>query len=345
MQIGSYSVATPLALAPMAGITDKPFRQLCRRMGAGWAVSEMITSDPSLQHSKKTLSRADHTGEAGVIAVQIAGSDPQQLAAAAQYNVARGAQVIDINMGCPAKKVCHVQAGSALLQNEALVAAILYAVVRAVPVPVTLKTRLGWNDDNRNIATIARLAEDAGIAALAIHGRTRTQMYQGRASYDLIAAVKQTVQIPLWVNGDLSSPQQAMAVWRYTQADGVMIGRGAQGQPWLFRDLAHYRQHGRLPEALSVAEHAAIVCEHIAAMHAFYGEHTGVRVARKHIGWYVAALPGGEAFRRGLNQLDNAAAQSDALARYLDTQVQTLSAWPCAYRSAEPAAGHAEEIS
>ena len=345
MQIGPYSVAVPLALAPMAGITDKPFRQLCRRLGAGWAVSEMITSDPSLQHTKKTRSRADHRGETGVIAVQIAGSDPHQLAAAAQYNVARGAQVIDINMGCPAKKVCHVQAGSALLQNEALVADILHTVVRAVSVPVTLKTRLGWHDEHKNIATVARLAEEAGIAALAVHGRTRTQMYQGQASYDLITEIKHTLRIPLWVNGDLTSPQQAMRVWRQTAADGVMIGRGAQGQPWLFRDLAHYRVHGRLPEALSVAEHAAIVCEHIAAMHAFYGEHTGVRVARKHIGWYVAALPGGEAFRRGLNQLDNAAAQSDALARYLDTQVQTLSAWPCAYRSAEPAAGHAEEIS
>lgn len=334
MHIGPYFVSTPLALAPMAGITDKPFRQLCRRLGAGWVVSEMITSDPSLQHTPKTLSRVDHRGECGVIAVQIAGSDPQRLAAAAQHNVARGAQVIDINMGCPAKKVCHAHAGSALLQNETLVAQILRAVVAAVNVPVTLKTRLGWNDENLNIGTIARLAEDAGIAALAIHGRTRTQMYRGEARYDLIAEVKRHLRIPLWVNGDITSPQKATAVWRQTAADGVMIGRAAQGQPWLFRDLAHYRKYGRLPEALSIAEHADIVLRHTAAMHDFYGAFTGVRVARKHIGWYVAPLPGGTAFRQQVNRLDAAAAQYDALAAFLQTQAQRLNAWPCPYRPA-----------
>lgn len=333
MQIGGYAVDVPLALAPMAGITDKPFRQLCRHMGAGWAVSEMVTSDPSLQHTRKSRQRRDHHGEGGVVAVQIAGSDPQQMAAAAQYNVTQGAQVIDINMGCPAKKVCQVLAGSALLQNEALVATILRTVVRSVSVPVTLKTRLGFCDEQQNIATVARMAEDAGIAALAIHGRTRAQMYRGEASYDLIAQVKQDVSIPVWVNGDLASPDKAMAVWRYTNADGVMIGRGAQGQPWLFRDLAYYRQHGVLPAPMSVAEHAQIVLGHVAAMHDFYGDYIGVRTARKHIGWYVGALPGGEDFRRYVNQLDDAQAQYDVLAAFLARISTQLSSWPCAWRT------------
>ena len=247
MHIGEYRIDTPVALAPMAGITDKPFRRLAREYGAGYAVSEMISDDPSLRHTRKTLRRSDHSGETGPIAVQIAGSDPEQLAEAARYNVAAGAQIIDINMGCPAKKVCNVLAGSALLQNEDLVGRILRAVVQAVEVPVTLKTRLGWDDEHKNILTVAKMAEQAGIAALAVHGRTRTQMYKGEAAYELIAEVKQQIKLPLWVNGDLSSPQKAADILRQTGADGVMIGRAAQGQPWLFRDIRHYLAEGSLP--------------------------------------------------------------------------------------------------
>ncbi len=334
MHIGAYPVTPPVALAPMAGITDKPFRMLARQFGAGWAVGEMITSDPSLQHTRKTLSRADHRGEAGVIAVQIAGSDPQQLAEAARLNVARGAQVIDSNMGCPAKKVCHVQAGSALLQNEGLVAEILQAVVAAVPVPVTLKTRLGWDDEHRNLPVIAGLAEAAGIAALAVHGRTRTQMYRGEAEYGLIAEVKRGVRLPLWVNGDIDSPQKAAAVLAQTGADGVMIGRAAQGQPWLFADVAHYLAHGRLPPPLPFAEAADTVRAHVAAMHDFYGKTAGVRIARKHIGWYLARLPDGEAARRHINTLESSNAQQQALADILARAAAQLAVWPTDYRRA-----------
>ncbi|UOO82203.1 tRNA dihydrouridine synthase DusB [Uruburuella testudinis] len=332
MQIGAYSVDTPIALAPMAGITDKPFRQLCRAFGAGWAVGEMLTSDPSLRHTRKSLRRSDFEGETGVRVVQIAGSDPVQLAEAARYNVAQGAQIIDINMGCPAKKVCNVLAGSALLQNEPLVAEILHAVVGAVDVPVTLKTRLGWHDEHQNIGTVARMAEDAGIAALAVHGRTRTQMYKGQASYDLIAEVKSRLKIPVWVNGDITSPQKAAAVLQQTGADGIMIGRGAQGQPWLFRDLAYFAEHGCLPMPPDLAECSATVLQHVQAMHAFYGETAGVRIARKHIGWYLDPLPGGEAARRDINRLDSAAAQYDAVAAFLDRLPHHTDAWVCAYR-------------
>ncbi|PIT62156.1 tRNA dihydrouridine synthase DusB [Snodgrassella alvi] len=332
MQIGCYQLATPFALAPMAGITDKPFRQLCREFGAGWAVSEMITSDPYLQKTRKTLQRADYDGESGVRVVQIAGSDPQQLAEAACYNVARGAEVIDINMGCPAKKVCNVLAGSALLQNESLVKAILQTVVGAVDVPVTLKTRLGWDDDHCNILTIAQIAEQAGITALAIHGRTRTQMYRGTASYDLITQVRQKINLPLWVNGDITSPQKAIDIKQQTGADGVMIGRAAQGQPWLFRDLVHYYKHGCLPQALTVAEHAQIIVNHVSAIHDFYGIFTGVRIARKHIGWYVSGLPEGEIFRRQVNTTDDAQIQLQLVNDFLDRQVAQLTEWPCDYR-------------
>lgn len=332
MQIGCYQLTAPFALAPMAGITDKPFRQLCREFGAGWAVSEMITSDPNLQYTRKTLQRADYKGESGIKVVQIAGSEPQQLAEAARYNVARGADVIDINMGCPAKKVCNVLSGSALLQNESLVEAILKAVVNAVDVPVTLKTRLGWDDEHRNILTIAHLAQEAGIAALAVHGRTRTQMYRGEASYDLIAQVRQQINLPLWVNGDITSPQKALKVWQQTEADGVMVGRAAQGQPWLFRDLVHYYQHGCLPPSLTVAEHAQVIVGHIVAMHQFYGDITGVRIARKHIGWYVAALPQGEHFRKQVNSVNDAKIQLQLINDFLDRQVAQLSVWPCSYR-------------
>lgn len=330
MFIGPYPTDTPIALAPMAGITDKPFRNLARSFGAGWAVSEMLTSDPSLRNTQKTLRRSDHRGENGVIAVQIAGSDPLQMAEAARYNVAQGAQVIDINMGCPAKKVCNVLAGSALLQNEPLVEAILKAVARAVNVPVTLKTRLGWSDEHKNILTVARMAEDSGIAALAVHGRTRTQMYKGEAEYDLIAEVKTQIGIPLWVNGDITSPQKAAAVLRQTGADGVMIGRGAQGCPWLFADTKHYFETGVLPAERPFNEAAETMLAHLQAMYDFYGEIAGVRIARKHIGWYTALFPDGDAFRREANRLESAAAQYDAVAGYLAGQEAEY--WPSAYR-------------
>ena len=332
MKIGEHTIETPIALAPMAGITDKPFRQLCRHLGAGWAVSEMLTSDPSLRHTRKTLSRSDWAGESGVHAVQIAGSNPQQMAEAARYNVSLGAEVIDINMGCPAKKVCNVLAGSALLQNEPLVAEILATVVSAVEVPVTLKTRLGWHDEHKNILTVAKMAEEAGIAAIAIHGRTRTQMYRGEASYELIAEAKGRLKIPVWVNGDIDSPQKATAVLQQTGADGVMIGRAAQGQPWLFRDLREFAEKGELPAALELAECVEIVLSHIRAMHDFYGKTAGMRIARKHIGWYFSPLPNGNEARQAINLLDSAAAQYDAVAAFLESLPQLTDHWPCAYR-------------
>ena len=319
MHIGEYRIDTPVALAPMAGITDKPFRRLAREYGAGYAVSEMISDDPSLRHTRKTLRRSDHSGETGPIAVQIAGSDPDQLAEAARYNVAAGAQIIDINMGCPAKKVCNVLAGSALLQNEDLVGRILCAVVQAVDVPVTLKTRLGWDDEHKNILTVAKMAEQAGIAALAVHGRTRTQMYKGEAAYELIAEVKQQISLPLWVNGDLSSPQKAAEILRQTGADGVMIGRAAQGQPWLFRDIRHYLAEGSLPPPPKFDEAAATLLEHIAEMHAFYGEIAGVRIARKHIGWYLARFDSiGLEVRQALNAAITATEQLRLMRSALD---------------------------
>ncbi|MFC3873940.1 tRNA dihydrouridine synthase DusB [Neisseria musculi] len=336
MRIGVYQINSPVALAPMAGITDKPFRRLCREYGAGWAVGEMLNSDPALRLTRKTLRRSDFSGESGIAAVQIAGNNPAQMAEAARYNVEQGAQVIDINMGCPAKKVCNVLAGSALMQNEPLVCEILNAVVKAVDVPVTLKTRLGWHDQHKNILTVARMAEEAGIAAIAIHGRTRTQMYRGEAAYELIAETKSRLNIPVWVNGDITSPQKAQAVLAQTGADGVMIGRGAQGQPWLFRDIGYFAEHGRLPEPLSVAQCGETALRHIGDMHEFYGERDGVRTARKHIGWYIAALPGGETARREINLIESAAEQYDALAAFLEKAPEAADCWPCAYREVEP---------
>ncbi|ASK28425.1 tRNA dihydrouridine synthase DusB [Neisseria chenwenguii] len=332
MEIGQYRLETPVALAPMAGITDKPFRRLARDFGAGWAVGEMLTSDPSLRHTKKTLRRSDLGGENGVAAVQILGNVPAQMAEAARHNVSLGAEVIDINMGCPAKKVCNVAAGSALMQNETLVAQILEAVVGAVDVPVTLKTRLGWADDHKNLPAVAKIAQESGIAALAVHGRTRTQMYKGEAEYGLIAEVKGSLNIPVWVNGDITSPQKAAAVLAQTGADGVMIGRGAQGRPWLFRDVRYFLEHGRLPAPLPFAECAAAVLAHLRAMHGFYGEPDGVRIARKHIGWYLAPLPEGETARREINRLDSAAAQYDAVAGFLAQQADRADVWACDYR-------------
>lgn len=321
MKIKNYILPNQaLALAPMAGITDKPFRQIAKQHGADYAVSEMMSSDPTLQHTRKSTQRRNHHGETGIIAVQIAGSDPQQLAAAAQYNVALGAQVIDINMGCPVKKVCNVLAGSALLQNEKLVDEILNAVVQAVDVPVTLKTRLGWDDDHKNILTIAQMAENAGIAALAIHGRTRTQMYKGNAEYSLIQQVKQHIALPIWANGDITSPQKAADVFAQTQADGVMIGRGAQGNPWLFGDIRHFLATGNLPPPLPFQAACEVILAHLLAMHAFYGEVGGVRIARKHIAWYTARLPENEIFRKQINAIDSPTQQFDVLAAFLQQQ-------------------------
>ena len=320
-----------LALAPMAGITDKPFRQLARQFGADWAASEMIIDDPNLRHTRKTQNRLNHDGETGVVVVQIAGSDPKQLAQAAQYNVSLGAQVIDINMGCPAKKVCNVFSGSALLQNEPLVESILNEVVQAVDVPVTLKTRLGWDDEHKNIMTIAQMAENAGIAALTIHGRTRMQMYRGNASYDLIAQVKQQVKLPIWANGDVISPQKAAQVLAQTQANAIVIGRAAQGQPWLFADIKHFLQTGQLPAPVNFQAATKIVLEHIAAMHLFYGETAGVRIARKHISWYLANVPNSDTIRKQINQIDHASQQLDTLAVFLQQRGQQQEFWLRSY--------------
>jgi tRNA-dihydrouridine synthase B len=316
MQIGPYHIDPPLVLAPMAGVTDKPFRLLCKRLGAGYAVSEMTTADPRLWKTRKSQWRMDHAGEPEPIGVQIAGADPAVLAEAARFNVAHGAQIVDINMGCPAKKVCNVWAGSALLQDEALVGRICRAVVAAVEVPVTLKIRLGWNAENRNAPRIARIAEDSGIAALAIHGRTRDQQYSGEARFDLIAEIKQALRIPVLANGDIDSPHKARAVLRQTGADALMIGRGAQGRPWIFREIAHFLDHGvALPEP-SPAEVGAILLEHLDALYAFYGEEHGLRIARKHLGWYAKYRPENTAFRHVVNAATDAATQRRLTADY-----------------------------
>jgi tRNA-dihydrouridine synthase B len=309
MQIGPYSLANNLIVAPMAGVTDRPFRMLCKRFGAGHAVSEMITSDQSLRQSRKTLRRADFDGELAPISVQIVGSDPAELAAAARNNVAHGAQIIDINMGCPVKKVCNKLAGSALLQDEALVARILDAVVSAVDVPVTLKTRLGFANGEENIVRVAKIAEDAGIAALAIHGRTREEMYHGQARHALIGEVKKNLKIPVIANGDIDSPQKAKAVLEETGADAIMIGRAAQGRPWIFREIAHYLATGETLPQPEVAEVDAVLGEHLHALYAFYGEYSGCRIARKHIAWTTAGLPGSNEFRQRMYAIENTAEQ------------------------------------
>ena len=297
MLIGPYRIDPPVVLAPMAGVTDKPFRQLCKRLGAGLAVSEMTSADARLWGTVKSLRRMDHVGEPEPVSVQIAGHDPALLAAAARHNVEHGADLIDINMGCPAKKVCNVWAGSALLQDEPRVARILDAVVRAVAVPVTLKIRTGWDRAHRNALAIARIAEDAGVAALAVHGRTRADRYEGEAEYATIAAVKAAVRIPVIANGDIDSPEKARAVLAATGADAVMIGRAAQGRPWIFRQVAHFLASGeRLPEP-SPHEIRDILLGHLEALYAFHGEHQGLRIARKHLGWYARDRPENAAFR------------------------------------------------
>jgi tRNA-dihydrouridine synthase B len=294
----------------MAGVTDKPFRMLCKRMGAGLCVSEMTTSDPRFWHTSKSLHRMDHAGEPAPVSVQIAGADPQVLAEAARWNVAHGAQIIDINMGCPAKKVCNVWAGSALLQDEALVARILEAVVQAVPgVPVTLKIRTGWNRENRNGLRIARIAQDAGIAALAVHGRTRADQYQGEAEYETIAAIKQAIRIPVLANGDVDSPRKAREVLRRTGADALMIGRAAQGRPWIFRELAHFLATGEELPPPGPLEVRDILVGHLEHLHEFYGELAGVRIARKHLGWYAKDRPENARFRAVVNAAESAEAQ------------------------------------
>lgn len=297
----------------MAGVTDRPFRQLCKTLGAGMAVSEMVASNSLLWGSEKTRRRANHEGEAEPKAVQIAGADPKMMAEAARYNVDQGAQIIDINMGCPAKKVCNVMAGSALLKDEALVAAILDAVVSAVDVPVTLKFRTGWDTQNKNAVTIARVAENAGIQALAIHGRTRACAYTGHAEYDTIAEVKAGVKIPVIANGDMTTPEKVKSVLDYTRADGAMIGRAAQGRPWIFREIEHFLKTGDFLPPPLVTEIERVLTAHLNELYAFYGEETGVKVARKHISWYTKGLAGSANFRHFMNQLQTAEAQLAAV--------------------------------
>ncbi|WP_455198915.1 tRNA dihydrouridine synthase DusB [Kaarinaea lacus] len=309
MYIGPYKLANQLILAPMAGVTDRPFRQLCRNLGAGMAVSEMVSSNSLLWGSEKTRRRANHDGETDPRSVQIMGADPQMMAEAARYNVDNGAQIIDINMGCPAKKVCNVAAGSALLQDEKLVGNILDAVVGAVDVPVTLKIRTGWDTENRNGVTIGRIAESAGIQSLAVHGRTRACGYKGEAEFDTIAAIKAAIGIPVVANGDITSPEKARKVLDYTRADAVMIGRAAQGRPWIFREINHFLETGeKLPEP-GIKEIRKILLEHLDNLYAFYGEYTGVRMARKHISWYSKGQRQGAAFRQAVNKVETAEEQ------------------------------------
>jgi len=314
MEFVGFTLRNNLFVAPMAGVTDRPFRQLCKRMGAGLAVSEMVTSNSLLYGSAKTLRRANHEGEVAPVSVQIAGADPKMMAEAARHNVDNGAQIIDINMGCPAKKVCNVMAGSALMQDEQLVGKILDAVVSAVPnTPVTLKFRTGWNLTNRNAPTIARIAESAGIRAVAIHGRTRCQQYTGEAEYDTIAMVKTLIRIPVIANGDISTPEKARAVLDATGADGIMIGRAAQGRPWLFREIEHYLRTGeKLPPAQTSEIHE-ILKAHLVDLYNFYGPETGFKVARKHISWYTKGLVGSAAFRKEMNTLPSIEQQMQAV--------------------------------
>jgi len=321
VNIGPHILRNNVFVAPMAGVTDRPFRQLCKQLGAGYAVSEMAASDPRLWASEKTARRTNHDGEMEPKAVQIAGADPAILATCAKFNVDRGAQIIDINMGCPVKKVCNSWCGSALLQNEKLVGEILDAVVSAVDVPVTLKFRTGWNRENKNALTIARMAEQAGIAMLTLHGRTRADGYSGEAEYDTIAAVKAAVAIPVVANGDITTPEKARFVLQVTGADAIMIGRAAQGRPWIFREIDHYLRTGEHLPAPFVNEVRALMSEHLQAHYAFYGEYMGLRTARKHIGWYVRDLPGGEAFRQRMNRLESCEEQLAAVDAFFESQI------------------------
>jgi tRNA-dihydrouridine synthase B len=322
-QIGPYHFDSHVVLAPMAGVTDRPFRQLCRQLGAGLVVSEMVTSDTRLWNSRKSQTRLNHTGEVEPRSVQIAGGDPLMMAEAARMNVERGAQIIDINMGCPAKKVCKKAAGSALLRDEPLVASILDAVVSAVDVPVTLKIRTGWDKDNRNATRVARMAEDAGIQALAVHGRTRACAYQGQAEYDTIAAVVDTVNIPVFANGDIDSPHKAKHVLDATGASAVMIGRAAQGRPWIFREIEHFLRTGMLIAEPSLEEIRDILCNHLSELHRFYGDFMGPRIARKHVSWYLKTLAGSGDFRKTFNKIENAEEQHASVQDFFERLITT----------------------
>ena len=337
LQIGNITLENRLFVAPMAGVTDRPFRMLCRQLGAGYAVSEMVTSRKELWGSLKTSRRADHAGEPGPISVQIAGTDAAMMAEAAQYNIDRGAQIIDINMGCPAKKVCNKWAGSALMRDEPLALQIVEAVVAAAAqhgVPVTLKMRTGWSDDRRNAVKLARDFEAAGVQMLTVHGRTREQGYKGAAEYDTIAAVKAAVRVPVVANGDVTSPEKARDVLAATGADAVMIGRAAQGRPWIFREIAHFLKTGEHMAPPLVAEVRRLLLDHLQEHYGLYGEYSGVRTARKHIGWYVRGLPGGEAFRACMNTIEDSALQLRAVGDYFDGLAARMDCMP-RYRPAE----------
>ena len=320
MRIGPYQLKNNLVVAPMAGVTDRPFRLLCRTLGAGLAVSEMVASNSLLWGSEKTKRRANHEGEPEPKSVQIVGADPVMLAEAAKVNVSNGAQLIDINMGCPAKKICNVMAGSALLRDEALVARLLESVVKAVDVPVTLKIRTGWDSSLRNGVAIARLAEQCGIQALSVHGRTRADAFMGEAEYDTIAAIKAAVTIPVLANGDIDTPEKAKYVLAHTGVDGLMIGRAAQGRPWIFREIEHFLKTGeKLPEPAPL-EVRDILLGHLENLYEFYGEHLGVRVARKHISWYSKGCVGGGAFRHAINQVETTASQRAMIEEFFARQ-------------------------
>ncbi len=323
MQLGQYLLPNNVFAAPMAGVTDRPFRKLCKRLGAGYAVSEMVTSRKDLWNSLKTSRRADHTGEVAPISVQIAGTDAQMMADAARYNIDRGAQIIDINMGCPAKKVCNKWAGSALMQDEALALEIVAAVVSACSpanVPVTLKMRTGWSVDNKNAVSIARAAESAGVQMLTVHGRTREQGYKGFAEYDTIAAVKAAVNVPVVANGDITTPQKAKEVLAVTGADAVMIGRAAQGRPWIFREIVHFLASGTDLAAPNASEIKTLLIEHLLEHYELYGEQTGLYTARKHIGWYVQGMAGGEVFRQQMNTLQTCEQQLHAVNEFFSSE-------------------------
>ncbi|HLU20233.1 MAG TPA: tRNA dihydrouridine synthase DusB [Pusillimonas sp.] len=323
MRIGPWQLPNPVFVAPMAGVTDRPYRQLCKRLGAGYAVSEMAASNPRLWNSVKSSRRLDHEGESDPVAVQIAGSDPDMMAEAALFNIRKGAHIIDINMGCPVKKVCNVASGSALLRNEPLVADIVKSVVEACrphDVPVTLKTRTGWDAASKNALRIATLAQDLGIAALTLHGRTRADMYKGRAEYDTIREVKQALEIPVIANGDIDSPEKAQYVLQYTGADAVMIGRAAQGRPWIFREIAHFLETGNHLPPPTYGELRDCLLEHLEHHYRFYGQYTGVRSARKHIGWYLADMPEAESLITCINQAEQTADQIRALEQWFDNQ-------------------------
>lgn len=333
MNIGPFTVANRFFVAPMAGVTDRPFRQLCKKLGAGYAVSEMVTSRPDLWNSLKTSRRANHEGEPGPIAVQIAGTEPQMMGEAAAYNIDRGAQIIDINMGCPAKKVCNKWAGSALMQDEALALSIVEAVVSACAphgVPVTLKMRTGWSHDQKNAVVLARAAERAGVQMITVHGRTREQGYSGQAEYDTIAAVKAAVGVPVVANGDIDTPEKAREVLALTKADAVMIGRAAQGRPWIFREIAHFMATGTHMAPPLVAEVKSLLLDHLQDHYALYGDYSGVRTARKHIGWYVRSLPGAQAFRARMNLIEDCGQQSTAVANYFDELNERMDRIECA---------------